>query len=351
MGVLTCMLCHSPMDWKMVDREFLRLDRYRDFLRGCYAARPLRAPLRRLLDEVLENDDLVWGITRPHEHGIPLPGAGGRIVHTWFSGMAGYYAAFEEYAERRGEPQLLDRFWRSRDTRIVHFLGFDCSYSHALAYRALLSDFDDAPAQVLLHTNAFLKLNGGDFSTSRGHAIWVRDVLEDTPADCLRLYLAALAPEQAPTNFDLRHFRAWRRDEFDLSVGRLVQAGGQEVERRGLVDLDVADGERLRSVRARWLEAAAPETFSLATLARLLGELRAHIGGRLDRHAGPVAGWLAVYAVAGRALHPSLSASILAALGVDEAPVLAWLKGEAPAPQLCAAGEPAAPPRQSVAVG
>ncbi|HSK42247.1 MAG TPA: class I tRNA ligase family protein, partial [Arenibaculum sp.] len=100
MDGLSCTLGASPLEWREVERDYLKVGMYREFLRDLYGRHPLRPNLRAFVDEVLAlpDEDLEWYTTRPHECGVTIPTSGGdRVVHTWFSGIAGYYAASREY--------------------------------------------------------------------------------------------------------------------------------------------------------------------------------------------------------------------------------------------------------------
>jgi methionyl-tRNA synthetase len=68
-------------------------------------------------------------------------------------------------------------------------------------------------------TNEFLRLEGAKFSTSRGHAIWGRELLAKMPADAARFYLAWAGPEREQTNFTL--------PEMEATVERELVAGWQ----------------------------------------------------------------------------------------------------------------------------
>lgn len=323
---LHCVHCKCPLEWRMIEREFLRLDTYRDFLRSRYRPQAMRAPLRRFIDLMLEEDALVWAITRPNECGVRIDEHEHRVLHTWFCGIAGYHAALAEYADRIGEPALVDQYWNSAETQVVHFLGFDCSYSHALAYRALLSNCANAPGNVVLHTNAFLKLNGEDFSTSRGHAIWTRDVLADTSADCLRLYLAGVAPETEAANFSTTHFDGWRRNEFELKLNRLVASAQGEGVAAAASPLEANDRQFLHGIRADWWAATSVEQFSISALATVLARVRQYLFAR--QGAGqPIAPILAVYGALGQSIHPVLSATIARGTCVRGEPIGDWLRG------------------------
>src|SRR6185369_2154141 len=84
------------------------------------------------------------------------------------------------------------------------FFGFDNGYFHAVLFPALFLAYDPGIrlARAFV-TNEFLRLDGAKFSTSRGHAIWGKELLARVPADVARFYLAWSGPEREQTNFTL----------------------------------------------------------------------------------------------------------------------------------------------------
>ncbi len=218
---MTCMLCLKPMQATSVSRFNWHLGRNFARLRKHYEGAPMRPALRGYLDEMLQNDSSKWGITRPGDAGLNLGDQDeallGQPVHSWFMGLAGYRAALTEYLADHPERGEFAQWW-NQDAQLVHFLGFDCSYSHALAYAALQVLDQGAPAPGICLTNQFLKLDGQDFSTSRGHAVWIREIAGQHPIDAIRLFTSLYAPEQASDNFDRAQFEAWRKAVFDKLV-------------------------------------------------------------------------------------------------------------------------------------
>lgn len=334
MGELTCVLCKQPMGWREIDREFLILGRYRDALRAHYADRPIRPPLRQFIHSVLESDNLDWFITRPLECGVDIDGE--TTVHTWFSGMAGYYAALEEFAAREGHLDWPDQYWRSPDTKIAQFLGFDCSFSHAIAYPALVMNFPNFTRHLYPYTNAFLKLDGGDFSTSRGHAIWIRDILNDVSSDALRLYIALIAPEISTQNFVLSDFRRWLVSDF-AALSSITAAGCVEPYHPVGHSLGADEAEIAGAIKERWRTATDFGQFSIRSVAELLRDLARTIGERRTIGA-PIRPLLAVYAVVGECIHPRLSRCLLADLNIRVEPLRQWLRDDrmaTPVIELC----------------
>jgi len=312
MGNFRCKLCGGKHEWLPVDRVFLKLDKYRTVLRDLFATMPLRHPLHDWLDDTIATKLHDWGVTRPHDGGLDLAPDGSMRVHTWFMGLAGYMAAFREWADQEGrEPGLFEQYWTSPDNYLVHFLGFDCVLSHAIVYPAIKSDMPELAIKQRYFPNQFLTLDGLNLSTSRNHAIWMRDLVAEACSDSARLYLASVAPEEAEGDFSIAGFRAWRQDVFGTFVPHLL---GPAAARR-------TEGGKSATVagwRDRWRHATSLDHFSMKQLAVLVQEIIDTI--RADHAAGRSNTCLALaLSVFARPLTPKLSDQILAAFHVDAA--------------------------------
>ena len=195
----------QAMVWKL-GKNYSKIDEY-------HKCNGMRHNLRSYLAKTLVNNDDSWPITRPGDSGLPMPRFSGDPVHTWFMGLSGYRAAVQEYLEKFPERGDFSSWWAS-DTHLVHFLGLDCSYSHAISYCAqLLCDPSGPPIGHFL-TNLFLKLDGDDFSTSRGHAVWIKDITGQFPSDAIRFFTALHAPETEHKNFSKFEFENWVKHEY-----------------------------------------------------------------------------------------------------------------------------------------
>jgi methionyl-tRNA synthetase len=138
-----------------------------------------------------------WDISRdPPYFGFPIPGTdGSKFFYVWLDAPVGYFGSFENYVTRRnaqGEIIDLDQFLRpGHDTEMVHFIGKDILYFHALFWPAML-EFADyrTPTQIFAH--GFLTVNGEKMSKSRGTFITAESYLaQGLNPEWLRYYYAA----------------------------------------------------------------------------------------------------------------------------------------------------------------
>jgi methionyl-tRNA synthetase len=160
-----------------------------NYLRGHFLSKPLRD----------------WDVSRPAPYfGLEIPDAPGQYWYVWFDAPIGYMAATKVWCERTGES--FDDWWRSKDTEIVHFIGKDIVYFHALFWPAVLKATGfTLPSRVQVH--GMLTVNGAKMSKSRGTQINASTYLEHLDPSYLRYYYATkLTGKPDDMDLDLKEF-------------------------------------------------------------------------------------------------------------------------------------------------
>ncbi|PID80986.1 methionine--tRNA ligase [bacterium DOLZORAL124_64_63] len=162
--------------------------------------------------------DLNWGVP------VPLPDHDGKVFYVWFDAPIGYISATREWARREGLDEDAWRlWWQDQGTRLVHFIGKDNIFFHALMFPAMLqSHSEDYVLPDNVPANEFLNLEGQKLSTSRGFAVWLPDYLEKFSADPLRYTLARNLPETRDMNFTWEGFLARNNNELGNNFGNLI---------------------------------------------------------------------------------------------------------------------------------
>ncbi len=260
---MTCMSCQGAMQPVQVKQHIWTIGQNYPAVKAALQQRPMRPCLTGYLDDVLSNESEQWSLTRPGDAGLPVAALDNYPLHTWFLGLSGYRSCVESYLATHPERGEFAEWW-APDTELVHLLGFDCSYSHAVGYSSLLLADQTGPCPGTFITNRFLKLDGEDFSTSRGHAVWIKDLTGQYPSDAIRLFSALTAPEIAVSNFSREQFQHWYHQIF---LPLVTQA--EQVIDSGIT-LTTEQWLRLRSHSAclDWQQAASLEAFSIAGMAR-----------------------------------------------------------------------------------
>ena len=158
--------------------------------------------------------DLDWGVP------VPVEGAEGKVLYVWFDAPIGYISNTRELF-----PQSWEQWWKSPDTKLVHFIGKDNIVFHCIVFPSMLKAYGDGyvlPENV--PANEFLNLEGDKISTSRNWAVWAHEYLKDFPGkeDVMRYVLTANAPETKDNDFSWKDFQTRNNSELVAIFGNFV---------------------------------------------------------------------------------------------------------------------------------
>lgn len=158
--------------------------------------------------------DLDWGVP------VPVEGAEGKVLYVWFDAPIGYISNTIELL-----PNEWEKWWKSPDTKMVHFIGKDNIVFHCIVFPSMLKAYGDGfilPDNV--PANEFLNLEGDKISTSRNWAVWLDEYLVDFPGkqDVLRYVLCANAPETKDNDFTWKDFQQRNNSELVAIYGNFV---------------------------------------------------------------------------------------------------------------------------------
>ena len=156
--------------------------------------------------------DLDWGIP------VPVEGAEGKVLYVWFDAPIGYISATKDLT-----PDW-EKYWKSEDTKLVHFIGKDNIVFHCIVFPSMLKAHGGYILPENVPANEFLNLEGDKISTSRNWAVWLHEYLEDFPGkeDVLRYVLCANAPETKDNDFTWKDFQARNNNELVAILGNFV---------------------------------------------------------------------------------------------------------------------------------
>ena len=117
-----------------------------------------------------------------------------------------------------------EKYWKSEDTRLVHFIGKDNIVFHCIVFPSMLKAHGGYILPDNVPANEFLNLEGDKISTSRNWAVWLHEYLDDFPGkeDVLRYILCANAPETKDNDFTWRDFQARNNNELVAILGNFV---------------------------------------------------------------------------------------------------------------------------------
>jgi methionyl-tRNA synthetase len=160
--------------------------------------------------------DLDWGIRLPEVENDAAANAAreGKVLYVWFDAPIGYISATKALgSERHNDPEWWRNYWQKDDTKLVHFIGKDNIVFHCIIFPAMLRAHGGYVLPTNVPANQFLNLEGDKISTSRNHAVWAHEYLDDfephlpNAADTLRYVMIKTMPETKDTDFTWAHFK------------------------------------------------------------------------------------------------------------------------------------------------
>jgi len=212
---------HAPI-LKKTKHWFLPLDKYEDDLKKWILEdhtewrANVYGQCKSWLDQGLQpravSRDLDWGVP------VPVKGADGKVLYVWFDAPIGYISATKALT-----PDW-EKYWKSDDSRMIHFIGKDNIVFHCIIFPSMLKAHGDYILPDNVPANEFLNLENDKISTSRNWAVWLHEYLEDFPGkqDVLRYVLTANAPEAKDNDFTWKDFQTRNNNELVAVLGNFV---------------------------------------------------------------------------------------------------------------------------------
>jgi len=165
--------------------------------------------------------DLDWGID------VPLGEAKGKKLYVWMDAPIGYISATKQWAEDNGKDWQL--YWKKQadeadDACLLHFIGKDNIVFHCIIFPSILHAHGEYILPQNVPANEFLNLEGDKLSTSRNHAVWLHEYLEEFPGkqDELRYVLTSILPETSDSEFTWKDYQARVNNELVAILGNFV---------------------------------------------------------------------------------------------------------------------------------
>lgn len=223
-----CSLCGTPPVRKNSIHLFFKLSRHEEFLRELLR-RPgfIHQGLATQLHSFFEKGLADWDISRDGPYfGFAIPGETDKYFYVWLDAPIGYIATTEKWAKETGKAKsALDYWGLDSPSRIVHFIGKDIVYFHALFWPAVLKVAGlHGPNEIKVHGH--LTVNGEKMSKSRGTLVPARTYLDNLDPSYLRFFYAAnLGPGPEDFDLNLKDFRLRVNGELVNNVGNLANRG------------------------------------------------------------------------------------------------------------------------------
>lgn len=165
--------------------------------------------------------DLDWGID------VPLAEAKGKKLYVWMDAPIGYISATKQWAIDNKKDWKL--YWKKQadeqdDACLLHFIGKDNIVFHCIIFPSILHAHGEYILPQNVPANEFLNLEGDKLSTSRNHAVWLHEYLEEFPGkqDELRYVLTSILPETSDSEFTWKDYQARVNNELVAILGNFV---------------------------------------------------------------------------------------------------------------------------------
>ncbi|MVZ61650.1 methionine--tRNA ligase [Sphingobacterium humi] len=165
--------------------------------------------------------DLDWGVD------VPLAEAEGKKLYVWLDAPIGYISATKQWAIDEGKNW--ESYWKKQanpedDATLIHFIGKDNIVFHCIIFPAILHAHGEYILPENVPANEFLNLEGDKLSTSRNHAVWLHEYLQEFPGkqDELRYMLTSILPETSDSEFTWKDFQARVNNELVAILGNFI---------------------------------------------------------------------------------------------------------------------------------
>jgi len=168
------------------------------------------------LQERAMTRDLNWGVQ------VPLKNAEGKVLYVWLDAPIGYISATKEWANENNKDW--EKYWKNPKTKLINFIGKDNIVFHCIIFPIILKEHGEYILPNNVPSNEFLNLEGKKISTSRNHAIWVHEYINNFPnkVDVLRYVLCSISPESKDSDFTWKDFQARNNNELVAIFGNFV---------------------------------------------------------------------------------------------------------------------------------
>ncbi|MDR2564060.1 MAG: methionine--tRNA ligase [Prevotellaceae bacterium] len=202
---------YLPLDRYQAFLEKWILEGHREWKTNVYGQ--CKSWLEQGLQARAVSRDLSWGVP------LPLPETEGKVLYVWFDAPIGYISNTKELM-----PDEWEIWWKSADTKLVHFIGKDNIVFHCIVFPAMLKAHGEYILPENVPANEFLNLEGDKISTSRNRAVWLHEYLDEFPGkeDVLRYVLCANAPETKDNDFTWKDFQTRNNSELVAVLGNFV---------------------------------------------------------------------------------------------------------------------------------
>ena len=211
-----CSLCGQTPILKDSEHFFVDMQKEQDFLKQYLAKDGVIQDDMKVFVNNWTNDLQERCISRDEPYfGFKIPGTGAstgsapKYFYVWLDAPIGYISSTQKYCDENGID--INKYWgENADCEIVHIIGKDIVYFHALLLPVMLKNAKIKTADRLF-IHGFLTVEGEKMSKSNGTFILAKDFAEKVQVEgvlqFLRFYFASkLTPTVNDLDFSIDEF-------------------------------------------------------------------------------------------------------------------------------------------------
>ncbi|MBI4439533.1 methionine--tRNA ligase [Candidatus Woesearchaeota archaeon] len=215
-----CTICGSSPGRKKSTHYFFKLSHFSGKLDSWLTANKSLQPeivnyIRNWIKDGLQD----WDISRDGPYfGFKIPGEENLYYYVWLDAPIGYIASTQHYC-KANKLDAEKHYWKSKNSKIIHFIGKDIIYFHFLFWPAMLmgSGFN-LPEEIVVH--GFLTVNGQKMSKSRGTFLTAGEFASQYNPEYLRYYYAkTISKKMADIDLNFREFEDSINNELAANIG------------------------------------------------------------------------------------------------------------------------------------
>ncbi|MBD3407089.1 MAG: methionine--tRNA ligase [Candidatus Lokiarchaeota archaeon] len=218
-----CAICGSPTRSVTRKHYYFKLSAFEDFLKTYLTEVDGTKNARNYALGWVKEGLKDWCITRDLDWGVKYPGDEDLTLYVWVDAPIHYMSSTEQWAKKKSDPTAWEKFWKPGDGRLVHYIGQDIVYHHCIFWPAMLKGSNyNLPYAIV--ASGMVKIEGHNFSRSRGYVVWILDDYLDQGLhpDYLRYYMVSYTSQTKDLDFSWDAFRDKVNNELVGTFGNFI---------------------------------------------------------------------------------------------------------------------------------
>ncbi len=202
----TCAICSNKVTLKPSKHLYLKLSDFQDKIKDNIDESTWRKNAISLTNRYISEGLKDRALTRDIDFGIDVPKKGyeDKKIYIWAENVLGYLSGCYISCLRTGEN--FDNYFKNEDSFHYYVHGKDNIPFHSVILPALLLCEGGYHLPDAIISSEYMTLDGQKISTSKDHAVWIKDLIEKYNIDAIRYFFTINGPEKRDGDFSYREF-------------------------------------------------------------------------------------------------------------------------------------------------